>query len=194
MVAYFANKLNCSDVVQADIDYFISRMQRCHQLYDTGVIRIAGLKRYRAKPLELFEYDSCFRHNFTFLALEYLLDKTFLTTNQTRYTAMWFMKPQRPRKFANESDKHTVNSAYDLFIRHFHRNPKFDDGCTKVSALNFLDIRISTAMKQIRAEMFLVILAISLIVGVSHRPSTASPDHAASFIPFSRSRLFTFGP
>jgi hypothetical protein len=163
MVSYFANKTDCSKLNRKDIQSFINRIQRCHQLYDAGVIRLAGLKRYRMKPLELFEYDSCFRYNLTFLTLEYLLDKTFLSTNQTRYTAMWFLKPKNPKNL----EIHTANSAYDLFIQHFYRNPKFDDGWTRISALNFLDIRISTAMKQIRADMFFVILAISLIVGVS---------------------------
>ncbi|CAF3652461.1 unnamed protein product, partial [Rotaria sordida] len=167
MISYFSNKSNCSELNEKDIKYFIYRMQRCHQLYDTGLIRLAGLKRYRFKPIELFEYDSCFRYNFTFLTLEYLLDKTFLSTNETRYTAMWFLKPKKPKKSLNGSEIHTANSAYDLFIKHFYRNPKFDDGWTRISALNFLDIRISTAMKQIRADMFFVILAISLIVGVT---------------------------
>ncbi|CAF3558272.1 unnamed protein product [Rotaria sp. Silwood1] len=167
MISYFSNKSNCSELNENDITYFIYRMQRCHQLYNTGLIRLAGLKRYRFKPIELFEYDSCFRYNFTFLTLEYLLDKTFLTTNETRYTAMWFLKPKKPKKSLNGSEIHTANSAYDLFIKHFYRNPKFDDGWTRISALNLLDIRISTAMKQIRADMFFVILAISLIVGVT---------------------------
>jgi hypothetical protein len=167
MISYFSNKSNCSELIENDITYFISRMQRCHQLYNTGLIRLAGLKRYRLKPIELFEYDSCFRYNFTFLTLEYLLDKTFLSTNETRYTAMWFLKPKNSKKLFNGSEIHTANSAYDLFIKHFYRNPKFDDRHTRILALNFLDIRISTAMKQIRADMFLVILAISLIVGVS---------------------------
>jgi hypothetical protein len=167
MISYFSNKSNCSELNQNDIDNFISRIQRCHQLYDTGLIRSAGLKRYRMKPIELFEYDSCFRYNLTFITLEYLLDKTFLSTNQTHYTAMWFLKPKNPRKLLNGREIHTANSAYNLFIRHFYRNPKFDDGWTRISALNFLDIRISTAMKQIRADMFFVLLAISLIVGVS---------------------------
>jgi len=167
MMSYFANKTDCSDLKQKDIQSFINRIQRCHQLYDTGLIRLAGLKRYRMKPLELFEYDFCFRYNLTFLTLEYLLDKTFLSTNQTRYTAMWFLKPKNSKNSFNEREMHTANSAYDLFIQHFYRNPKFDDGWTRISALNFLDIRISTAMKQIRADMFFVILAISLIVGVS---------------------------
>lgn len=164
MISYFANKPHCSELNKSDITAFISRMQRCHKLYNKGLIRLAGLRRYRFKPIELFEYDSCFRYNFTFLSLEYLLDKTFLSTNETRYTAMWFLKP---KKTLNGSEIHTANSAYDLFIKHFYRNPKFDDGWTRISALNFLDIRISTAMKQIRADMFFVILAISLIVGVS---------------------------
>ncbi|CAF4102545.1 unnamed protein product [Rotaria socialis] len=167
MISYFSNKSNCSELIENDITYFVYRMQRCHQLHKVGLIRIAGLKRYRFKPIELFEYDSCFRYNFTFLTLEYLLDKTFLTTNETRYTAMWFLKPTKSKKSLNGSEIHTANSAYDLFIKHFYRNPKFDDGWTRISALNFLDIRISTAMKQIRADMFFVILAISLIVGVT---------------------------
>jgi hypothetical protein len=167
MISFFSNKTDCSQLNQNDINYFISRIQRCHRLYNTGLIRLAGLKRYRMKPLELFEYDSCFRYNLTFLTLEYLLDKTFLLTNQTRYTAMWFLKPKNPKKLLDNRELHTANSAYNLFIQHFYRNPKFDDGWTRISALNFLDIRISTAMKQIRADMFFVILAISLIVGVS---------------------------
>jgi hypothetical protein len=52
-------------------------MQHYHQLYNIGFIRQAGLERHRLKPIELFEYYSCFRYNFTFLTLEYLLDKTF---------------------------------------------------------------------------------------------------------------------
>ncbi|CAF1203962.1 unnamed protein product, partial [Adineta ricciae] len=167
MISYFSNKSNCSELTENDITSFVYRIQRCHKLYQTGLIRLAGLKRYRTRPIELFEYDSCFRYNFTFLSLEYLLDKTFLSTNQTRYTAMWFLKPKQAKKLLNGSEIHTANSAYDLFIRHFYRNPKFDDGWTRVSALNFLDIRIATAMKQIRADMFFVILAISLIVGVT---------------------------
>ena len=166
MISYFSNKTNCFELNENDIKYFISRMQRCHQLHNTGLIRLAGLKRYQSQPLELFEYDSCFRYNFTFLSLEYLLDKTFLSTNETRYTAMWFLKPKTSKRLLNSSEIHTVNSAHDLFIRHFDRNPKFDDGWTRISALNFLNIRVSTAMKQIRADMFFVILAISLIVGV----------------------------
>lgn len=168
MISYFVNKSNCFDLNSKDIQLFINRIQRCHRLYDTGLIRTAGLKRYRLKPLELLEYDFCFRYNLTFLTLEYLLDKNFLSTNQTRYTAMWFLKPTNSKKVFQE---HTANSAYDLFIRHFYRNPKFDDGWTRISALNFLDIRISTAMKQIRADMFFVILAISLIVSVSDHHS-----------------------
>jgi hypothetical protein len=168
MISFFSNKSNCSELNQNDIQLFINRIQRCHQLYDTGLIRLAGLKRYRMKPLELFEYDSCFRYNLTFITLEYLLDKTFLSTNQTHYTAMWFLKPKNPKILLNGRETHTANSAYDLFIKHFYRNPKFDDGWTRISALNFLDIRISTAMKQIRADMFFVILAISLIVGVRY--------------------------
>jgi hypothetical protein len=164
MVAYFSNKSDCRQLEENDISVFIDRIQRCHALYDTGLIRLAGLKRYRMKPLELFQYDTCFRHNFTFLTLEYLLDKTFLSTNETRYTGMWFLKPTKP---ANESQSHTVDTAYDLFIQHFYRNPKFNDGLTQITALNFLDIRIPTAMKQIRVDMSFVILAISLIVGVS---------------------------
>ena len=167
MIAYFSNKLDCSDLVQSDIDEFILRIQRCHKLHDAGLIRLSGLKRYRSRPIELFEYDSCFRYNFTFLSLEYLLDKNFLSTNQTRYTAMWFLKPTSQKKRFNTSETHTANSAYDLFLQHFYQNQKFDDGWTRILALNFLDIRISTAMKQIRADMFFVILAISLIVGVS---------------------------
>jgi hypothetical protein len=80
---------------------------------------------------------------------------------------MWFLKPTKPMKTVNGSEIHTANSAYDLFVDHFYQNPKFDDGWTRISGLNFLDIRISTAMKQIRADMFFVILAISLIVAVS---------------------------
>jgi len=167
MVAYFSNKSDCRQLVENDISVFIDRIQRCHALYDTGLIRLAGLKRYRMKPLELFQYDACFRYNFTFLTLEYLLDKTFLSTNETRYTGMWFLKPTKSIKTANGSETHTVNTAYDLFIQHFYRNPKFDDGFTRITALNFLDIRIPTAMKQIRVDMSFVILAISLIVGVS---------------------------
>lgn len=167
MIAFFANKPTCNDLNRNDIEEFIHRIQRCHQLYDTGLIRLSGLKRYRLKPIELFEFDTCFRYNFTFLTLEYLLDKNFLFTNQTFYTAMWFLKPKNPKKLFNGSETHTANSAYDLFLEHFYRNPKFDDGHTRISALNFLDIRISTAMKQIRADMFFVLLAISLIVGVS---------------------------
>jgi hypothetical protein len=167
MVAYFSNKSDCRQLKENDIKIFIDRIQRCHSLYDAGLIRLAGLKRYRTKPLELFQYDTCFRYNFTFLTLEYLLDKTFLSTNQTRYTAMWFLKPTIPIKTANCSKIHTSDSAYNLYIDHFHENPKFDDGWTRISALNFLDIRIPTAMKQIRVDMSFVILAISLIVAVS---------------------------
>lgn len=163
LVAFFAEKSDCRQLTPDDIPNFIERIQRCHSLYDAGVIRLVGLHRYRLKPLELFQYDSCFRHNFTFLALEYLLDKSFLETNQTKYTAMWFLKPTKT------SSKHNADSAYDLFIEHFYENSKFDDGKTRISALNFLDIRISTAMKQIRVDMFFVILAITLIIGVSRR-------------------------
>ena len=167
LVAYFANKADCRQLVESDIGNFIERIQRCHSLYDTGLIRLAGLHRYRIKPLELFQYDTCFRYNFTFLTLEYLLDKTFLETNETRYTAMWFLKPDQPIRTANGSEVHTTDTAYELFIEHFYENPKFDDGSTRISALNFLDIRIPTAMKQIRVDMFFVILAITLIVAVS---------------------------
>ncbi|CAF4865120.1 unnamed protein product, partial [Rotaria magnacalcarata] len=65
MISYFSNKSNCSELIENDITYFVYRMQRCHQLHKVGLIRIAGLKRYRFKPIELFEYDSCFRYNFT---------------------------------------------------------------------------------------------------------------------------------
>ncbi|CAF0737563.1 unnamed protein product [Adineta steineri] len=167
MIAYFSNKTDCQDLTQNDIKRFINRMQRCHALYDTGLIRTAGLKRYREKPLELFQYDSCFFNNFTFLTLEYLVDKTFLSTNETRFTAMWFLKPTKPIKTENGTDAHTSETAYDLFIQHFYKNLKFDDGLTRISALNFLDIRIPAAMKQIRVDMFFVILAISLIVAVT---------------------------
>ncbi|CAF3371762.1 unnamed protein product [Rotaria sp. Silwood1] len=167
MVAYFSNKSDCRQLNANDIQTFINRIQRCHALYDTGLIRLAGLKRYRAAPIDLFQYDLCFRHNFTFLTLEYLVDKTFLSTNETRYTAMWFLKPTKPIITANGSQIHTSNSAHDLFIEHFYQNPKFDDGWTRIYALNFMDIRIPSAMKQIRADMFFVILAISLIVGVT---------------------------
>jgi hypothetical protein len=172
MVAFFANKSDCRQLNANDITIFIDRIQRCHALYDAGLLRLAGLNRNRVKPLELFQYDSCFRHNFTFLTLEYLVDKTFLSTNQTRYTAMWFLKPTKPMTTSNGSELHTANSAYDLFIQHFYRNPKFDDNWTRIIALNFLDIRIPTAMKQIRVDMFFVILAISLIVGVSFQQMT----------------------
>jgi hypothetical protein len=167
MVAFFVNKSDCRQLKASDIPIFIDRIQRCHALYDTGLIRLAGLNRNRVKPLELFQYDSCFRHNFTFLTLEYLLDKTFLSTNQTHYTGMWFLKPTKPMLTPNGTEIHNANTAYDLFIQHFYRNPKFDDGWTRITALNFLDIRIPTAMKQIRVDMFFVILAISLIVAVS---------------------------
>ena len=168
-VAYFANKSNCQDLVEEDIPNFIDRLQRCHALYDTGLIRLAGLQRYREKPLELFQYDACFRHNFTFLTLEYLLDRSFLSTNETRLTAMWFLKPTQPIFTANGSVVHTADTAYDVFIEHFNHDPKFDDGITRVSALNFLDIRIPAAMKQIRVDMIFVVLAISLIIAVSRR-------------------------
>lgn len=177
MVAYFANKADCKLLTEDDIQTFIDRLQRCHQLYDAGLVRIAGLRRYRTKPLELFQFDSCFYNNFTFLTLEYLLDKNFLTTNQTHYTAMWFLKPSKPTKNANGTAMHNSDTAYDLFIQHFNRNPQFDDAHTRISALNFLDIRIPTAMKQIRVDMFFVILAISLIVGVS-RPADEQRAHA----------------
>jgi hypothetical protein len=167
MVAYFANKSDCQQLVHNDIKNFINRIQRCHAVYDAGLIRLAGLQRYRNKPLELFQYDMCFRHNFTFLTLEYLLDKRFLSTNETHYTGMWFLKPTKPIKTANGTEIHTSDSAYDLFIEHFYQNPKFDDGWTRITALNFLNIRIPTAMKQIRVDMSFVILAISLIVAVS---------------------------
>ncbi|CAF2034049.1 unnamed protein product [Rotaria magnacalcarata] len=167
MVAYFSNKSDCRQLTASDIPIFIDRIQRCHSLYDTGLMRFAGLKRYRAAPIDLFQYDTCFRFNFSFLTLEYLLDKTFLSTNETRYTAMWFLKPTKPIISANGSEIHTSNTAHDLFIEHFYQNSKFDDGRTKISALNFMDIRIPSAMKQIRADMFFVILAISLIVGVT---------------------------
>lgn len=175
IVAYFSNKSDCQQLVKSDIEHFIASIQRCHALYDAGLIRLAGLHRYRMKPLELFQYDTCFRYNFTFLTLEYLLDKTFLETNETRYTAMWFLKPEKPIRTANGSEVHTSETAYDLFIEHFYENPQFDHGSTQISALNFLDIRIPTAMKQIRVDMFFVILAISLIVGVSCFASLRSP-------------------
>ena len=184
MIGYFVNKSDCLDLNSADIQIFIHRIQRCHRLYDTGLIRSAGLKRYRLKPLELFEYDFCFRYNLTFLTLEYLLDKNFLTTNQTHYTAMWFLKPTTNSKAKSTSDReiHTANSAYDLFIRHFYQTSAFNDGSTSITALNFLDSRIATAMKQIRADMFFVILAISLIISVStHR----SIDISISFFTLS---------
>jgi hypothetical protein len=88
MVAYFSEKSDCEQLKESNIPVFIERIQGCHAIYDTGLIRLAGLKRYRMKPLELFQYDFCFRYNFTFLTLEYLLDKTFLSTNETRYTGM----------------------------------------------------------------------------------------------------------
>ena len=175
LIAYFADKSHCRDLVEDDIRNFIQRIQRCHKLYDVGLIRLAGLSRYRMKPLELFQYDTCFRYNFTFLALEYLLDKTFLETNQTRYTGMWFLKPMTSTNKNNGSQTHTTDSAYELFIEHFYQNPKFDDGLTQISALNFLDIRIPTAMKQIRVDMFFVILAITLIIAVSL--SLSCPSH-----------------
>ena len=137
MVAYFANKSDCQQLVESDIRLFIKRIQRCHAVYDTGLIRLAGLKRYRTKPLELFQYDTCFRHNLTFLTLEYLVDKTFLTTNETYYTGMWFLKPAKPIITDNETEIHTTDSAYDLFIEHFYENSKFDDGWTRITALNF---------------------------------------------------------
>jgi len=171
MVAYFANKSDCQQLVENDIKNFINRIQRCHTLYDKGLIRLAGLKRYRMKPLELFQYDACFRHNLTFLTLEYLLDKRFLSTNETHYTGMWFLRPTKPIKTANGTEIHTTDSAYDLFIEHFHQNPKFDDGRTRIIALNFLNIRIPAAMKQIHADMSFVILAISLIIAVSFQLS-----------------------
>lgn len=152
---------------EKDIEVFLQRLQRCHRIYDAGLIRLAGLKRYREKPLELFQYDVCFRHNFTFLTLEYLLDKTFLSTNQTRYTGMWFSRPSQPIRTADSKELHTANTAYDLFIEHFNRNPKMNDNHTRIHALNFMDIRISAAMKQIRVDMSFVILAISLIVAVT---------------------------
>lgn len=189
MISSFVNKSNCFDLNSKDIQSFINRIQRCHRLYETGLIRTAGLKRYRLKPLELFEYDFCFRYNLTFLTLEYLVDKNFLSTNQTRYTAMWFLKPTNSKKTFQDREIHTANSAYDLFIRHFYQNPKFDDGWTSISALNFLDIRISTAMKQIRADMFFVILAISLIVSVSHH---SFQGHFHHIVLHFRSRSFIF--
>ena len=167
MVAYFANKSDCRQLTRRDIKTFINRIQRCHQIYDSGLVRQAGLKRYRERPLELFQYDACFRHNFTFLTLGYLLDKNFLSTNQTRYTGMWFLRPNKPMKTSNGTELHTVNTAYDLFIEHFYHNHHFDDNQTRIYGLNFLDIRIPTAMKQIRVDMSFVILAISLIVAVT---------------------------
>ena len=82
---------------------------------------------------------------------------------------MWFLKPTQPIITADGTVVHTADSAYDVFIEHFNQNPKFDDGVTRVSALNFLDIRIPAAMKQIRADMIFVVLAISLIIAVSRR-------------------------
>ena len=167
MVAFFVNKSDCQQLVEQDIPKFIRRIQRCHAVYDSGLIRLAGLKRYRTKPLELFQYDSCFRHNFTFLTLEYLLDKNFLKTNETSYTGMWFLRPTIPMKTANGTELHTADTAYDVFIDNFNENPLFDDNWTRITALNFLNIRIPAAMKQIRTDMSFVILAISLIIGVS---------------------------
>ncbi|CAF1168574.1 unnamed protein product [Adineta ricciae] len=167
MVAYFANKVDCNQITERDIHSFINRLQRCHQIYDAGLVRLAGLNRYRKKPLELFQYDSCFYNNFTFLSLEYLLDKSFLTTNQTSHTGMWFLRPTVPMRDANGSEVHTSDTAYDIFVEHFQQNPKFDDGQTRIAGLNFLDIRIPAAMKQIRNDMFFVILAITLIVAVT---------------------------
>lgn len=194
MIAYFVNKSDCEQLVDKDIPIFIERIQRCHALYDTGLIRLAGLKRYRMKPLELFQYDICFRHNFTFLTLEYLLDKTFLQTNETFYTGMWFIKPKNPMKTINNTDLHTADTAYDLFVEHFNENPKFDDEWTRIAALNFLDIRIPAAMKQIRVDMSFVILAISLIIAVSilysillrHFPIDSSGNNYLSSINYSR--------
>jgi hypothetical protein len=182
MVTYFAGKADCRQLVDADISTFIERIQRCHALYDTGLIRSAGMRRYRMKPLELFQYDACFRHNFTFLTIEYLLDKTFLSTNQTRYTAMWFLKPTKPLRTANGTEIHTADAAYDLFIEHFYHNSQFDDGFTRISALNFLDIRIPTAMKQIRVDMTFVILAISMIIGVGQLDVRRSDRVRRSFV------------
>lgn len=53
-------------------------MQCCHQLYNTGFIHQAGLRRYRLKSIELFDYKSFFRYHFTFLTLGYLFDNVFI--------------------------------------------------------------------------------------------------------------------
>lgn len=116
--------------------------------------------------MELFQYDSCFRHNLTFLSLEFILDKNFFDKNETHLTAMWFLKPDPPVRLANGKEKHNTESAIDVFTEKFYGKTKFDDSSTKVAALNFLDIRIPTAMRQIEADMGLVILAIVLIVAV----------------------------
>ena len=176
LVAFFADKSDCRQLTREDVPNFIERIQRCHSLYDAGVIRLAGLHRYRLKPLELFQFDSCFRHNFTFLALEYLLDKSFLETNETKYTGMWFLRPT-----TTSAPAHNADTAYDLFIEHFDEKTKFDDGLTKICALNFLDIRIPTAMKQIRVDMFFVILAITLIIGVSRSSARFGARSQRSF-------------
>ena len=167
MIAYFSNKSDCRQLKADDLTTFIDRIQRCHALHETGLVRLAGLKRYRTPPIDLFQYDSCFRYNFTFLTLEYLLDKRFLSTNETHYTAMWFIKPTKQMKTVNRKEIHTASFAHDLFIEHFDQNPKFDDSLTRISALNFMNIRIPSAMKRIRVDMVFVILAISLIIGVS---------------------------
>ncbi|CAF1439929.1 unnamed protein product, partial [Didymodactylos carnosus] len=180
MIAYFNDKSDCEDLTDNDIETFLNRLQRCKQLHDLGILREVGLKRYKNKPLELFDYDSCFRYNYTFISLEYLLDKTFYRSNTTKYTAMWFIKPTATASVSSsvmapfqinttviETPMHTTNFAYNLFLKYFYRNTRFDDEYTRLSGLNFLDIRIPTAMKQIRVDMFFVILAITLIIAVT---------------------------
>ena len=169
LISFFVDKPDCRQLTEDDIPKFIARMQRCRKLYQIGLIRSVGLNRNREKLLELFQHDSCFRYNFTFITLEYLLDKTFLSTNETRYTAMWFLKPSKPIRSADGKQKHTADSAIDVFLEHFNENPKFNDNFTEITALNFLDIRIPTAMRQIQTDMGFVILAIVLIVAVSTR-------------------------
>ena len=190
-IATLNGKTNCDDLNESDIANFLNILTSCKDAYLSGILYAAAEENKdqsvlsqifkETNPKSIFlripriNENICFKNNFVYIIYEYILNHNYTlsfiapkapdseadeNSNNLieKYSSLWI---QNKKPGSNEELMNT-QKAYEFYLKEFHHK-NYEDGETKVVAINLLGIRQDAAMRFITQDMILVALAISLI-------------------------------
>jgi hypothetical protein len=155
LLTILSGKKDCVDIVESDISHFKSILDKCHDIYKTGVLYAAALESKAKTGIDLIlnanspksiffklpqvRNNICFKHDLLHFAYEHVLDHNYMrelneedtdsvpNMHHVKYASLW----------VNTHNDFGPENTHQFYMKYFYRQEQ-DDKETHISSINFL--------------------------------------------------------